>query len=132
MIRFTYSHLKPVALFLSIMVLFQCCVVYDKQPVTINDAIDKDQKIKRIKIEMSHGKSLKLSTVFYKGNQLYGILFKSEIDEPIEVKISEDDIVKIVLQNRKNSKILTAVFVITIATIFVLSTALFNSLSIPI
>ena len=56
MIRFLNTSLKPISLFFIIIILFQCCKVYDKKPVTIERAINKDpKKEKRIKIEMAMG-----------------------------------------------------------------------------
>jgi len=41
MIKFADTYIKPIAIFLSIIVLFQCCIVYDKKPVTIDEAINE-------------------------------------------------------------------------------------------
>ena len=71
MTRFTYIYFKPVALFLSIVVLFQCCVVYDKT-VTVEEAINKNHKrYGRIKNEMTEGKKLILDSIYYKENELF-------------------------------------------------------------
>jgi len=75
MIRFTFTYLKPVALFLAIVFLFQCCVVYDKKPVTIEEAINKDhKKQKRIKIEMTGGEKHILDSIYYQNSELFGLL----------------------------------------------------------
>jgi len=116
MIRFTFKYLKPVALFLSIVVLFQCCVVYDKQPVSIDQAINKDhKKAKRIKIEMVDGQKLIVDSIYYKENDLYyskKVEYREKIENSefyrtkmytAEVKIGEDKIVKIRLHNKEKS-----------------------------
>ena len=98
MVRFTYKYLKPVALFLAIAVLFQCCKVYDKRPVTVEEAITVNhKKVKRIKIDMFDNKKLVLDSIYYKVNELYGFLTKKNI----EVNINEDKIIQIRLYNQK-------------------------------
>ena len=62
MIRFTFTNIRPVALILVIIVLIQSCVAYDKQPIKIDEAINKNhKKQKRIKIEMIDGTKLILN-----------------------------------------------------------------------
>ena len=112
MISFTFTYLKPIALFLSIVVLFQCCKVYDKNSVTIEQAINKDhKKAKRIKIDLVDGEKLILDSIYYKDNELYGLLAKPKEETSStkavkvieELKIDEDKIVQIRLQNRAKS-----------------------------
>jgi len=79
MIRFTYKFLKPVALFLSVVVIFQCCVVYDKKPVTIEEAINKNHKVqKQIMLELTNGYEMILDSLYYRDNKLYGSKITSE------------------------------------------------------
>jgi hypothetical protein len=112
MTRFTFACLKPVALFLSMIVLFLNCKVYDKTPATIEQAINKDhKKAKRIKIEMVDGEKIILDSVYYKDNELFGLLAKSKEKSTSskasnvkeEVKIDKDKITQIRLQNRAKS-----------------------------
>ena len=140
MIRFTFTYLKPVALFLAILVLFQCCKVYDKKSVTIEEAINVDhKKVKRIKIDMLGGEKYILDSVYYIENELYGLVKKPNEDKVIptwtetkytndsvpftythsriewhksEIKIDEDKIVKIRLHNIAKSRGYTAMLVI--------------------
>lgn len=127
MIRFTFNYLKPVALFLTVLVMFQCCVLYNINPVTVDKAINKDhKKVKRIKIAMVDGEKLILDSIYYKDDQLYGMLSKSKKNVKddfypytynecsrmkIEIKIDENKIKNIFLYDRKKS-VLTTVFVI--------------------
>ena len=120
MINLNFKYLKPIALFLAIVVLFQCCVAYDKQPATIDETIKKNHKIqKRIKIEMIDGTKLILDSIYYKDNELYGLRTKPKVktyakyDEgtytkyeriKIEVKIEEDKIIQIQISNTSISR----------------------------
>jgi hypothetical protein len=114
-INLNFKYLKPIALFLAIVVLFQCCVAYDKQPATIDETIKKNHKIqKRIKIEMIDGTKLVLDSIYYKENELYGLRIKPKVKMnnnngqdttpankriKIEVKIEEDKIKQIQISN---------------------------------
>ena len=83
MVRFTYKYLKPVALFLAIAVLFQCCKVYDKRPVILDYAINKTQ----LKITTTDGKKIVFSSIYYKNDSLlYGMTSKKTYDT-LETKI---------------------------------------------
>lgn len=77
MIRFTYTYLKPVALFLSIAFLFQCCSVFVKKRITIEEAINKDdEEAKYIKIitKSKHYRGeYQYESIYYKDKVLYGI-----------------------------------------------------------
>ena len=78
--KFTINRLKPIVLFLSILVLFQCCVVYDKKPVTIEEAVNVDHKIvKPIKVEMEDGERIIVDSLYYKENELFGLELESEV-----------------------------------------------------
>ena len=128
MIRFTFTYLKPIALLLSVVVLFQCCKVYDKQSVSIEQAINKDpKKAKRVKIEMDDGEKIVLDSIYYKDNELYGLLSKPKENSTSakamkvkeEIKIEEDKIVQIRPQNRAKS--------ITV-TVFIMAGSVFAGL----
>jgi hypothetical protein len=126
MIDFTLTYLKPVALFISAMILFQCCKVYEKRPVTIEQAINKDdKKQKRIKIEMVVGKKIIANSIYYKGDNLYyskNVKSREKIENAdfyrtkkfiAEVKIDEENIWQVYPYNRKKSRTCTAFLVIT-------------------
>ena len=49
-------------------------MVYDKRPVTIDEAINKNhKKQRRIKIKMANEEVLILDSIYYKENELYGL-----------------------------------------------------------
>lgn len=117
MVRFTYKYLKPIALFLSIMVLFQCCKVYDKRPVSIDQALNVDHsKVKRIKVDMFGSKKLVLDSIYYKNGEPYGLLSKSTKKNLMEEKIEEEEIIKILLYNQKKSTTATVFAVVVPVT----------------
>ena len=71
MTRFTFSYLKPVALFPSIVVLFRCFRVYGKTSVTIEKAVNVDhEKIKHIRIDMVYGAILFIDSIYFKGDDV--------------------------------------------------------------
>ena len=107
MTRFTYNYLKPVALFLVVVFLFQCCKVYDKQPVSIDEAINND--IKRVKIITNDDREYVFDSIYYKNDKLYGLLVIKGKDQ--EIIISSDSIKEIRLYSQKKSGI--AAFVVT-------------------
>ena len=103
MTRFTYNFLKPVSLLLVIVFLFQCCMVYDKRPVSIEKAINVNpKKVRYIKVDMFGNKKLILNSMYYNDNQLYGVLAKYKKGNSI-VKINEDQIIRIRLYNNAKS-----------------------------
>jgi hypothetical protein len=90
-------------------------MVYYKKPVTIEEAINIDhEKVKRIKIEFLNGEKLVLDSVYYRGHELYGSLFKSNRATETEIKLDEDEIIKIQLHNRGGSRELTFLIIIAL------------------
>jgi hypothetical protein len=104
--------------------------VYDKKPVTVEEAVNKNhKKQKRIAIELNNGDKLVLDSIYYKDNELHGLLTRPKKKEKIlitetkynfnnrpykytynvtvktkiEVKIEVDEIVKIRLHNKAKS-----------------------------
>jgi len=88
MVRFTFKYLKAVALFLSIVILFQCCIIYNKKPVTVDQAIDEN----RVKIITTDGRKYVFDSIYYKSDSLlYGIRRK-KTSYTEEIKILKGDI----------------------------------------
>ena len=113
MVRFTFKYLKPVALFLAVAVLFQCCTIYYSQPVSIDQAIGPDKK--RVKIITYDYKEWFFSSIYYKNEKLHGILLNPVKDlDKIEVQIDENNIKDIYLIDIKKSRRKTALIVVGI------------------
>ena len=88
MIGFTFKYLKPVALFLSIAILFQCCKIYDKQPVTVEQAISE----KRVKIITNDGREYVFDHIYYKNDSLLCGLTRKKTSDTKEIIIPKDQI----------------------------------------
>ncbi len=99
MIRITCKYLKPVALFLSIVVLFQCCKVYYKEPVSVDEAMNN--KLKRVKIITIDDRELEFDSIYYKNDKLYGLLRAKKGKS--EVPIKEESIKEIYFLNPNKS-----------------------------
>lgn len=63
-------HIKKLAMFLAILFLFNCCKTYQKQPITISEAIYSNQKVK---IKTSDNKQYTFCKLILNNEQLYGI-----------------------------------------------------------
>jgi len=110
MVRFTYKYLKPVALFLAVTFLFQCCKVYDKQPVTIEQAMTKTS----IKIITTDSRHIYFDKIYYKQDGLlYGTIENNKSDK-IETIIPKESIKEIRLYNERKSRILKTVVVLSV------------------
>lgn len=107
MIRFTLNYLKPFALFLSIFVLFQCCKVYHKEAVSIEQAINTE--VKSIRLITTYDKNFYYSKLYYKDDLLYGRLENSKKNQLSEVRINPESIKEIRLYNKKLSTALTVI-----------------------
>jgi hypothetical protein len=112
MIRFTLTYLRPVALFLSVVVLFQCCKVYQKNSVTVEQAIGSDNK--RVKIITVDDKKLIFDSLYYRNNDLIGLLSRSNKKQLSEVIIKEGSIKSVHLLNLKKSRTRTILLVVLI------------------
>ena len=88
MIRFTFKYFRPVALFLAIAVLFQCCKIYDKQPVTVEQAISE----KRVKIITNDGREYVLGHIYYKNDGLLCGIMRKKTSDTKEIIIPKDQI----------------------------------------
>ena len=112
MIRFTCKYLRSTALFLSLLVLFQCCKVYYKEPVSIDEALNSD--IKRVKIITVDDRVYVFDSIYIAHEKLYGHLRKIKTKNEIEkagVSIKKESIKEIYLYNVKKSKGMTGVLI---------------------
>jgi len=112
MVRFTFKYLKPVALFLAILVLFQSCKLYDKRPVQIEQAIGTHEK--GVKVITNDGRQFILNSLYYEEDILYGELHKPKAGQDVTVKINPDSIKEIRLYSQKKSRIVSIVVTIVV------------------
>jgi hypothetical protein len=108
MIRFTFTYLKPVALLLSIVVLFQSCKAFNKKPSSIQQAIGYEKKW--VKIITNDNKKFILDSIYHKSDEkLYGLTAK-KIVEKIDTTIPTEQIENFeenLYQNKTNNIIKT-------------------------
>ena len=91
--------LKPIALLLTALMLFQSCVVYHKTPTTIQQA---SQEQIRTKIIKTNGEKSKYKYITYEEGQFLGVIKKSgELDKN---PLSEQEITKVLIENKSASK----------------------------
>lgn len=112
MIIFTYKYLKSVALFLALAFLFQCCKVYYKEPVSLDEALNND--IKRVKIITKDDRLFVFDSIYFAHDKLYGQLIKIKGKNEIEkvgVSIKEETIKEIYLYNMKKSRRMTTALI---------------------
>ena len=93
------NGLKPIALLLTALMLFQSCVVYHKTPTTIQQA---SQEQIRTKIIKTNGEKSKYKYITYEEGQFLGVIKKSgELDKN---PLSEQEITKVLIENKSASK----------------------------
>ena len=88
MIGFTFKYIRPIALFLAVLVLFQCCKIYDKQPVSVEQAISE----KRVKIITTDGKEYIFDNIYYKSDSLLYGSIKIKKSDTKEIIIPKNQI----------------------------------------
>jgi hypothetical protein len=64
------KQLKVVALFFSVLILFQGCTVYKTTPITMEQAVDKEQKVK---ILTKNNNKLKFKRIEVENGKYYGV-----------------------------------------------------------
>jgi len=106
MASFKVTYLKPFTLALVIVVLFQCCKVYYKEPSTIDQAIGPDKK--RVKVIMNDDRAWIFDRIYYKNDELFGLLdLPKGTEKSYEVKLNQDNIQGIYLLNKGKSTTLS-------------------------
>ena len=96
------THLKSIAVFLSILLLLQGCVIYKKKPVTIDEAVKANTKVR---IKTNDNQTLKFKKVEVENGIYYGLMnFKNK---RIKTIISKEKVDKIQLQNEEGCILLS-------------------------
>ncbi len=99
-----YSKLFVTALIIPFFLQF--CTVYHKNTVTVEQAVYSEQR--RIKIITGDDRKLFFESIYYKNDELFGILDKSKKSEETEIKIIPGSIKEIHLYNKTASRAITA------------------------
>ena len=122
--KFTFGYLNPIAFFLISAFLFQSCKAYDKQDITIDNAIESN--IKRIKVITLDNRKFFFDSLYYSNNTLYGRLLKSKKHPNVEMIIPQESIKEIQLYNQKKSLVKTVVLLVSIGGIYLISVVFIN------
>jgi len=119
MITFTFKYLKPIALFLAIVVLFQCCMVYQKEAKTLEEAIGPEKK--KVQIITFDDRKLFFDSIYFKDEKLYGLMNRNEnLHKKTEVEIIIESIKEIHLLDKIKSRNRTIVLGIVSGSIILI------------
>lgn len=112
-------RLKPIALFLTALLLFQSCVVYHKTPTTLAQASRERVQTKTISTNRTIAK---FRYIDYVDNQYYGMSLKS--GEWIKTPLYQQDMAQVLTKNRSASTWLTVgVIAVPVILVLVIATA---------
>jgi len=114
MVRKTLKYLKPIAIFLAIQVLCQCCRVYYKEPVSVDEAMNN--KLKMVKIITIDDRELRFDSIYYKNDKLCGLLRAKKGKS--EVLIKEESIKEIYFLNPNKSAGFTLLLIVGVPIAF--------------
>ena len=107
------SQFRSIALFFSLLILLQGCRVYQKDSVTIDQAIKKQ---KRVKIKTVDNKTLKYKKLIYESGKYYGIKPSTFRDTVYKIPLDQSKIQVI----RMHNKTLSIIYGVSIAVITIL------------
>ncbi len=97
------KQIKTIALFLTILMLFQSCVVYHKTPTTLEKASQEQIKTK---VTDTNGEVAKYKYITYDSGVFYGVNKKS--GELIKTPLDENEILQLLVKNKSASTWVTA------------------------
>lgn len=105
------KQIKITALVLSLLVLFQSCRVYNRDFVSLDQAVKEKR---RVKIKTIDNKTLKFKKLIYENEEYFGIRPSTFMDEIYKIPIDQNQLQSIRLHN----KTLSIIFGISATTIF--------------
>ena len=115
------KRLKPIALILTALLLFQSCVVYHKTPTTIQQA---SQEQIRTKIIKTNGEISKYKYITSEDGTFYGVKLKS--GEWIKTPLDQKEIAQVLTKNISTSKTLTIV-VLSLVGLYIVGAVIYVS-----
>jgi hypothetical protein len=112
MIRSTIAYLRPIAIPLLFVFLFQCCKAYDLRLTPLEEAVGPQKKY--VKITTTDHKEFLFDSIYYKNDRLYGLLRKSTKKNLLEVELNEEQIkgVQIHVLNKEKSRRQTIMLIV--------------------
>ena len=118
------TRLKTIAWFLTVLMLFQSCVVYHKTPTTLEKASREQIKTK---VTNTDGITSNYRYITYEDGDYYGVKKKS--GELVKTPLNEQEIAEVVLTNKTASTWLTVgvIALPVIAVVVIAATAEFSS-----
>ena len=96
------AHLKVVALFFSVLILFQGCTVYKEANVTLEEAVRADTKVR---IKTNDNQTLKFKNVRVENEIYYGFMYKKS--KWVKTAINEDSIAIVQVKDKTLSTVLS-------------------------
>ncbi len=115
------KRLKPIALILTALLLFQSCVVYHKTPTTIQQA---SQEQIRTKIIKTNGEISKYKYITSEDGIFYGVKLKS--GEWSKTPLDQKEIARVLTKNISTSKTLTIV-VLSLVGLYIVGAVIYVS-----
>ena len=122
MTKFIFEYVKPIAVFLAILVLFQCCRVYYKEPVSVDEAMNNE--LKKVKIITNDDRKLRFDSIYYMNDKLYGLLRAKKGKS--EVLLKEEFIKEIYFLNPNKSAGFTLLLIFGIPIVILGIVALYE------
>jgi hypothetical protein len=137
MIRFAFRYLRPVAVFLAILVLFQCCKAYSLKSTSIEDAVGPQRKY--VRVVTVKGEEILFDSIYYRNDKLYGIIHetKNTIGEEV-VELKEYNILQVQIfvlnkhESNRRTLMLVLIPVVTIGSIVLFGWLMFKNISITL
>ena len=115
------KRLKPIALILTALLLFQSCVVYHKTPTTVQQA---SQEQIRTKIIKTNGEISKYKYITSEDGIFYGVKLKS--GEWIKTPLDQKEIAQVLTKNISTSKTFTIV-VLSLVGLYIVGAVIYVS-----
>jgi len=117
------KRLKAITLFLTVLLLFQSCVVYHKTPTTLEKAAQEQIKTK---VTNTNGDIFKYKYITLQEGQFYGVHEPEARGEFVKVPLESQDIINVRTKNKSASTWVT-ILVITVSALAIVAISLLGS-----
>jgi len=102
-----FNYLKKPGFVLSCLFLFQSCSVYYKNPISLEEAVEQEGKVK---IRTVEGKNIKYKKIAFAEGQFYGTKMIS--GKWARISLNQDNIESVRLKNKSDSAWLTVLAIV--------------------
>lgn len=110
---------KPIAFFLTALLLFQSCVVYHKTPTNLFQA---SQETIKTKVVNANGEISKYKYIAFEDGQFYGVKKKS--GELIKTPLNQQDLAKVLTKDKSVSTLLTIALLVSTGVVLIFGVVL--------